>query len=590
MPEKSDAMSVLVSVNVGLPRDVEWQGKLVHTAIWKHSVTGRTMARRLNLDGDGQGDLLGHGGEHRAVMVYQLDSYRYWETYFHRHDFDYGQFGENFTVDGLSDNEVCIGDRYRIGTALFEVTQPRVTCYRVGIRMNNPQMPALLVSHRRPGFYLRVIAEGDVGPGDEIEKVAEGSEKITVAEIDGLLYLPGHPPDRLRQAARIPALSFGWRQSLEALVAADEAGSRSGNAGLTSSTTPPAWTGFRRLRVAAVRQESIDVWSFVLETEDQSALPFPVPGQFLALRLDPGQGLGPMLRSYSISGPADRRMYRISVKRDGKGSRYLIDSTHVGDSLEVSAPRGTFTISAGTAPIVLLSAGIGVTPLLAMLHSLSSADSQREVWWFHGARNSGEHPFSTESRELLRSLPHSHQFVAYSKPELSDRIGKNYDMVGHLNLSCLQKLGVPMQADFFLCGPTSFLANLTAELLAWGVADSSIHKEIFGPGTSVTPGVVNGPTKAPHAPEGPPGSGPRISFSRSGLTAPWDSRFRSLLEFAEACNVPVKWSCRTGVCHMCECGLVDGSLRYDPEPLDQPAVGNALICCSTPESEIDLDL
>ena len=172
------------------------------------------MARHLNLDGDGQGDLAGHGGEHRAVMVYQLDSYRYWETQLQRQDLEYGQFGENLTVDGLADNEVCIGDRYRIGSALFEVTQPRVTCYRVGLRMNNPQMPTLLVAHKRPGFYFRVIEEGEIGAGDEITKVADGPERVTVAEIDGLLYLPGHSRDQLERALRIPSLSAGWRGSL----------------------------------------------------------------------------------------------------------------------------------------------------------------------------------------------------------------------------------------------------------------------------------------------------------------------------------------------------------------------------------------
>ena len=132
-------MARLLSVNVGLPRDVTWQGKTVLTAIWKAPVEGPRMVRRLNIDGDGQGDLAGHGGEHRAVFVYQIDSYRYWQNQLGRNDFSYGQFGENFTVEGLSDAEVCIGDHYRIGGALFEVTQPRVTCYRVGIRMNEPQ-------------------------------------------------------------------------------------------------------------------------------------------------------------------------------------------------------------------------------------------------------------------------------------------------------------------------------------------------------------------------------------------------------------------------------------------------------------------
>src|SRR5580658_1450766 len=211
-------MGRLLSINVGLPRDVAWKGEKVHTAIWKQPVQGRTAVRRLNVEGDGQGDLAGHGGEHRAVMVYQMDSYRYWEAQLSRSDFSFGQFGENFTVVGLPDDEVCIGDRYRIGSALFEVTQPRVTCYRVAIRMEEPAMAALLVSHHRPGFYFRVLEEGEVGASDEIVKVADGPERVTVAEINALLYLPGHPASGLERALRIPALSAGWRTSLEALL------------------------------------------------------------------------------------------------------------------------------------------------------------------------------------------------------------------------------------------------------------------------------------------------------------------------------------------------------------------------------------
>src|SRR6201984_1420010 len=185
-------MSRLLSINVGLPRDIEWQGKTVHTAVWKAPVQGRRTARRLNIDGDGQGDLAGHGGEHRAVFVYQIDSYRYWQAQLGRGDFSYGQFGENFTVDGLPDGEVCIGDRYRIGSAVFEVTQPRVTCYRVGIRMNEPQMAALLTASGRPGFSFRVLQEGEVGAGDEIIKVGEAEERMTIASINALLYSPNH--------------------------------------------------------------------------------------------------------------------------------------------------------------------------------------------------------------------------------------------------------------------------------------------------------------------------------------------------------------------------------------------------------------
>src|SRR6201993_2429634 len=220
-------MAQLLSVNVGLPRDIEWKGKSVHTAVWKDAVRGRRKVGKLNIDGDGQGDLQGHGGEHRAVLVYQIDSYRYWERELGRQDFVFGQFGENFTVEGLPDDEVCIGDRYRIGDAIFEVTQPRVTCYRVGIRMNEPRMPALLVAHRRPGFYFRVLQEGEVGASDDVVKITDGPERISVAEVDALLYLPGHSSEQLQRALQIPALSKGWQSSFQAMLQQD----------LTSKTT-----------------------------------------------------------------------------------------------------------------------------------------------------------------------------------------------------------------------------------------------------------------------------------------------------------------------------------------------------------------
>src|ERR1700710_2266520 len=198
------------------------------------------MVRTINIDGDDQADRRGHGGEHRAVFVYQIESYKYWEQELSRDDFSYGQFGENFTVDGLPDAEVCIGDRYRIGSALFEVTQPRVTCYRLGIRMNEPEMAALVVKHGRPGFYFRVLEEGEVEAGDEITRVAPGPEHMSVSEIDALLYLPGHSRDQLERALRIPMLSVGWHRSLEALLTqARDGGTTTGNAGLNAGAGPP---------------------------------------------------------------------------------------------------------------------------------------------------------------------------------------------------------------------------------------------------------------------------------------------------------------------------------------------------------------
>ncbi len=584
-------MGQLLSINVGLPRDVAWRGERVHTAIWKQPVPGRVAVRRLNVEGDGQGDLAGHGGENRAVMVYQMEAYHYWEAQLGRNDFSFGQFGENFTVAGLPDGEVCVGDRYRIGSALFEVSQPRVTCYRVGIRMAEPAMASLLVSHHRPGFYFRVLEEGEVGAGDEITKVADGPEHLTVADIDALLYLPDPSRDQLERSLRIPALSLGWKTSLKAI--AEEKTSGGGNPGLKApSSPPPAWPGFRPLRVAAVDREAANVVSLSIEQTDGASLPAALPGQFLVLRLRTTPGGPLLLRNYSMSGLPGTNAYRVSVKRETNGvvSSYLYDHAKAGDTLEVSAPRGDFILKSGDAPVVLLSAGIGATPVLAMLHSLSSAESHREVWWIYGARNRAEHPFAKESRGLLQTLVNSRSHIVYSKPDAGDSLGTDYDSVGHVDVPLLDRLGVTRDADFYLCGPPSFLSDLTAGLKTWGADSTRIHMEVFGQLAPITPGIASSSRPPVHPPAGRPGAGPQTSFTRSGLTLPWDSRFSSLLEFAEACDVPVQWSCRTGVCHTCECALIGGSVQYQPDPLEPPAPGNLLICCSTPSGDVEIDL
>src|SRR5271154_3292591 len=386
----------LVSLNVGLPRDVAWRGQTVRTGIWKNPVAGPLMVRRLNIDGDGQGDLGGHGGPNRPVMVYQLDSYRYWERELRRTNFSYGQFGENFTVDGLPDDEVCIGDRFRIGGALFEISQPRVTCYRVGIRTDDPEMAALLVANHRPGFYFRVLEEGEVGAGDEIAKVGDGPERISVADMDALLYLSGPNREQLTRALRIPALSQGWRGSLQAILEEGAGGgSVTGNAGLApESGPPPAWPGFRPLKVSRIEKESVSVLSLWLVPADGQALVPALPGQFSVLRMKPKPEGPSLLRNHSLSAFPSADHYRVSIKLEehGAASSYLHDQVRLGDLLDVAAPRGGFTLKPGGNQVVLLSAGVGATPVLAMLHSLVAEASPREVWWVFGARDGEDHP------------------------------------------------------------------------------------------------------------------------------------------------------------------------------------------------------
>ena len=572
-------------MNVGLPRDVSWRGRTVWTAIFKFPVGGHRHVGRLNVDGDGQADLVGHGGEHRAVYVYDRSAYEHWSEVLGRDDLVPGHFGENFTVEGLPDEEVCVGDRYRIGDATFEVTQPRVTCFKVGLRLEEPRMPALLYSHGRPGFYMRVLEEGEVGAGDEIERVAVGPEQMSVREISALLYLPGHSPSGLRRALAIPALSDGWRGSFKALLAQHDNGA-AGNQGLAPPSTPPAWPGLREFRVTSARRESTSVRSLVLEPVNGKALPDFLPGQFLALKLESAAAPTPLLRSYSLAAPADGRGYRIAVKREpgGLASAVLHDRVAVGDLLQVGAPRGTFTLDVDdSGPVVLLSAGVGVTPVLAMLGALARAGSERPVWWIHGARSGAEHAFATEVRDLLSRLPAARSHVRYSRPRPEDRQGLDFHEAGRIDVEALLALGVPREADFYLCGPAGFLRELTASLLGWGVEPRRLHREVFGP-------ELREDAPDPHPPSGPRGQGPQVAFSRSALTIAWDERYGSLLELAEACDVPADWSCRTGVCHRCESGLVDGAVLYDPEPLDAPAPGQVLLCCARPEGPVTIDL
>jgi ferredoxin-NADP reductase/MOSC domain-containing protein YiiM/ferredoxin len=579
-------MATLLSVNVGRPRDVAWNGRLVHTGIWKDAVTGPVMARRLNLDGDGQGDLAGHGGEQRAVMVYQAESYEHWRRHLGRSDLSFGIFGENFTVDGLPDDQVCIGDRYRIGDAEFEVTQPRTTCYRVGLRLGEPQMAALLVAHRRPGFYFRVLREGMVQAGDDIVKIGSGPEQISVSSTDALLYLPDGDVEMMRRLLDVPALSPGWSGSFRDLV--DQRDRPREELPVRSE---PAWLGFRRLRVARLVHETDLVTSVHLRLEDGGALPAPQPGQYLTVRLS-GAGEPPPVRSYSLSAwTADS--YRFSVKREshGRASGYVGRVLAVGDVLDVAAPRGEFVLSDDETPVVLLSAGIGVTPVLAMLTALAARRSARPVWWLHTTSGPSTHAFAAEAQLLLKSLPSARSCIFYTADTAGTADPAESGVTrGRPDRAALATLNLPADAIAYLCGPSAFMEAMTVALTDLGLPPSRVRTEVFATLSAINPGVVaaaDGPR--PHAPARI-GTGPLVTFSRAGLTTAFDRGLPSLLELAEACDVPTRWSCRTGVCHTCSTPLLSGAVSYSPLPLTEPEPGHVLLCCSRPDSEVVLDL
>lgn len=562
-------MPTLHAVNVGLPRDVPWRGRTVHTGIFKTTVSGPVVARRLNLDGDGQGDLHGHGGENRAVLVYQIEAYDHWKSHLGRDDLRAGAFGENFTVSGLPDDEVCIGDRYRIGEALFEVTQPRVTCFRVGMRLDEPNLPQLMVSHGRPGFYLRVLHEGRVQAGDDIVLTERGRNQLTVAEVDALLYLPDRDPDRLRLALDVAALSPGWKESFRDLLDPP-----------VEPTGAPSWDGFMPLRVVDVHHETPAVMSIELGAD--KPLPVAKAGDHLVVRAT-GAGDPPPLRSYSLSGDSTAGTYRISVKREPGGvvSGWLHERIGPGATIDAAAPRGDFHLSPEARPILLMSAGIGVTPLLAMLYELAAQAFSQRIVWIHSARDRESHAFIEEAAGLLRQLPRAEQYVHYTGGRPGRRLDRDF----------VAALDLPQDADVYLCGPTGFMAAMREVLTNVGFEPARIRAETFGTLPPINPGLkAVGPPVPPHPPEMQSADGSRVTFSRVGLTVRWSESYQTLLELAEACDVPTRYSCRSGVCHVCVTGLVAGSVAYPRQPLELPGRDSTLICCAAPLTDVVLDL
>jgi ferredoxin-NADP reductase len=330
------------------------------------------------------------------------------------------------------------------------------------------------------------------------------------------------------------------------------------------------------------------VRSFRFAADD--ALPTYLPGQFLTLRVQ-GAGEPVPVRTYSLSGDPDDGRYRISVKREAHGqvSSVLHRRLHPGDRIEVAAPRGGFVLDEGVEPVLLISAGIGQTPLLAMLHRLAAEQSERAVWWIHTTHDADSHAFATEVTDLLSRLPSVHSFVYYTTPARPPASGSGVRS-GRLTPGVITGLGLPVDANAYVCGPQRFMDDVAEALAGVGIAAGRIHTERFGSRSPINPGVVGADGPPPHQPPGPPGAGPAVTFARSGLTAAWADRYASVLELAEACDVPTQWSCRTGVCHTCVTAVLSGQASYETVPLEPPGDDELLICSAQPTADLVIDL
>jgi ferredoxin-NADP reductase/MOSC domain-containing protein YiiM len=579
----------LLSVNVSLPKEVPHQGATITTGIFKEPVVGRVRARMLNLDGDGQADRKVHGGRDMAVYAYPVEHYPYWQAALQRAPFPFGQFGENLTLQGLTEEQVCVGDRFRVGGALLQVTQPRIPCYKLALRMDTgPDFLRRFLDSGRLGFYLRVIEEGEIGAGDTIERVDSDPRSVTIAEFIHAYRSGRRDPHGLRRVLASRDLGDAWRLHLEKQLDAAQ-----------SAPEPRGWDGERSFVVDRKVAETQTVTSFYLTPEDGEALPAFKPGQFLTLSLDiPGQPR-PVTRTYTISDAPNPDHYRLSVKRElppahrpeappGLSSSYFHDQVRPGTKLRVRPPRGELCLDPGQeTPVVLISAGIGLTPMISMLNAIVAAGSKRPVWFIHGARNAREQVMGEHLRRLAAEHDNVHLHVRYSRPEPGDVARQSHDGVGHVTVDVLKELLPPAASDFYLCGPTPFMRALYNDLLGWGVTEDHIHYEFFGPASVLKAGAEKAPTKVVDA---IPSAAFEVVFERSGVTAAWDPGVGSLLELAEAHGLRPDYNCRSGICQTCLCTRIAGEVTYRIEPLERPDPGSVLICCSVPASDLILEI
>lgn len=580
----------LISVNVSLPKEVPYLGRTITTGIFKEPVQGRVMVRRLNIDGDDQADRRVHGvGFDMAVYVYPFEHYAFWGKELGRDGFPYGQFGENLTVEGLSENTVRIGDTFRVGGTLLQVSQPRVPCYKFALRMEEgPYFPARFQETGRMGFYCRVLQEGEIGAGDSIELVDGDNDAVTIAEFIRIYLYETHEPESLKRALASRFLSDPWRVHLEKMFKKAE-----------PVKGPRGWEGFRAFIVESRVPESETITSFYLKPQDGEPLPPYMPGQFLTFRLNIPEHSNPVMRTYSLSdSPNHQDYYRVTIKRlpapadppglpPGLSSNYFCDHVQPGARLCVKAPRGKFYLDPNdTTPVVLLSGGVGLTPMISMLNAIIASGSTRPVWFVHGARDGREHAMGTRTRRIAAENDNVNVHVSYSQPQPEDIEGRDYDSRGHVTIELLKRVLPSAAYDFYLCGPTPFMKSLYNGLLKWGVAETRINYEFFGPVSELkesTEAASKGPASSEDQAE------VEVTFANAGLTVRWDPTLESILDLAEAQGLRPDFSCRTGICHTCTSKLLEGEVEYITEPLDMPDPGCVLICCSKPKTNLVIE-
>jgi ferredoxin-NADP reductase/MOSC domain-containing protein YiiM len=576
----------VLSVNVGLPRTVQWKGKAVSTGIFKAPVSGRIRLRALNLDGDRQADLSVHGGPDKAIYAYPAEHYAYWHRELPGMALPWGIFGENLTIEGLHEDDLMIGDQFVIGSTEIAVTQPRLPCFKLGPRFGRDDMARRLLASGRTGFYFKVIAEGELAAGDPIIASRRAVDSVPVSEVTRLYARDKDDLDGLRRVVGIAALPDDWRDYFNEQIGQVSA------RGPRRAAQTPAWAGFRPFTLREKVWEGDDVASFHLVPETGQSLPPYLPGQYLTVQVSIPGVERPVVRSYSLSDAPGNDHYRLTIKRiparseepqapSGLVSTWFHDRFAAGDRIEAKAPSGTFTIDVTQhdRPVVLIGGGIGLTPLVSMLNAIVAADLPRETWLLYGVRSDRDTIMRPHLEAIARSHQNIHLHIFYSRPG-PETAGPGVHG-GRIDLAAMRQLMPSNAYDFYVCGPPSMMASVTRDLLeAWGVPVDRVHTEAFGPATVKQ--SVRGPATQPDC-------GIEVTFARSGVTTLWSQCQSPLLELAEEHSVAIDFGCRAGSCGTCVTPLLSGTVRYLREPGAPLRSGEILPCIAVPAEPLSLD-
>lgn len=522
------------------------------------------------------------GNRDRAVLLYQADAYEYWRTELNR-ELPYGILGDNLTFSGPGDDSFRIGDQLRIGSAVLEINQSRLPCFKIGARLEDPSFPVRYMKANKLGFFCSVVEEGEVRVGDEIviHRKTTDSSPITVPEFTRVVALETDDVEGLERLIASNHVPGTWRVKAERLLRMARGESAE-------------WASFQPFTVVSKEpsNRSGSVASLALEARSEAQLPHADAGQFVTLRLPISRHGEGIVRTYTISRSEPGRYY-IDVKREGGGpdvpsgvgSTYLHDSVEVGDQIEALAARGHFVVEPSHRPLVLCSAGIGLTPMLAMLAEQATSADCREVHFVHGARCGDDLVQRDRVRQLIDGSDRLHHYLTLSCPSPNDLATGDVDAIGRMTADTLRKVCPDLNADFYICGPTGFIRDIVTGLVDLGVPKDQINYEYFGASESLFP-----EDDQPGDPVNDENGDPiLVTFLQSGVTTPWTDRDTSLLQLARRVRLAPLASCETGVCNTCKSPLRAGAVNYTTELSTEPKENEVLTCSAVPRKSVIID-